>query len=218
MDSEVARCIAAEIAAVSMREVVIAVVVDGNNLVYGRGFADSDLDRVTSDDMGMLATIINALALQNTLEKTGIEARVMSAVQARDVCEIYVRRRALGHLEKGRIVIFSAGTGNPFFTTDAAAGLRASEINAQLMLKATKVDGIYDSDPVKVPDAKLYRQLSYEQILAEYPAVMDATAVVMCCDNGIPIRVFNIFRAGSFKKIVRGEEIETLVSEKHDDD
>ncbi len=212
MDSAMLRCIAAEIAAVNTLGVAVALVIGGGNLVRGEALARSGMDRSTGDHMGMLATIMNALALQNALEQAGMDVRVMSALQVNDVCESYIRRRALRHLEKGRIVVFAAGTGNPFFTTDTAASLRASEINAELMLKATKVDGVYDRDPVAAPDAKLYRRLSYDQVLSRRLAVMDATAIVMCRDNNIPVRVFNLFDAGGFEKIVRGEDVGTLVT------
>ncbi len=218
MDSDMLRFIAAEIAAVNALEVAIAVVIGGGNLVRGQTLADSGMDRVTGDQMGMLATIINALALQDAFEKAGLEVRVMSAVRVNGVCEGYIRRRALRHLEKGRVVVFSGGTGSPFFTTDTAAGLRASEIGAELMLKATKVDGVYDRDPVKQPHAKLYRRLSYDRVLSQHLAVMDATAVVICRDNDIPVRVFNIFQPGGFERIVRGGEIGTLVAAGDGDD
>ena len=213
MDPKALSYLATEIIAAWSPETSVAIVVGGGNLVRGKNLADSGIDRVTGDHMGMLATLVNALALQDALEKSGAEVRVMSALQVNDFCEIYIRRRALRHLEKGRIVIFGSGTGNPFFTTDTAASLRATEINADLILKATKVDGVYDSDPVKEPGAKLYRRVSYDRILADHLAVMDATAVAMCRENGIPVRVFNIFEPGGIEKIVRGEEVGTLVTE-----
>jgi len=162
--------------------------------------------------MGMLATVINSLALQDALESQGANSRVMSAIQINEVCEDYIRRRAVRHLERGRVVVFAAGTGNPFFTTDSAASLRATEIDAELMLKATKVDGVYDADPMKNSDAKMYKQLSYDQVLRDDLQVMDATAIVMCRDNDIPLRVFNMFHAGDLKRIALGEDVGTLVS------
>ena len=162
--------------------------------------------------MGMLATVINSLALQDALESQGANSRVMSAIQINEVCEDYIRRRAVRHLERGRVVVFAAGTGNPFFTTDSAASLRATEIDAELMLKATKVDGVYDADPMKNPDANMYKQLSYDQVLRDDLQVMDATAIVMCRDNNIPLRVFNMFHAGDLKRIALGEDVGTLVS------
>lgn len=200
-----------EIVSAKSRGIAIAVVVGGGNLVRGKELAESGIDRVTGDHMGMLATLINALALQNALEKHGVDVRVMSALRVNDFCEVYIRRRALRHLEKNRIVIFGAGTGNPFFTTDTAASLRATEIGVDLMLKATKVNGVYDSDPVKNPGARLYRRVSCDKMLADHLTVMDATAVVMCRDNGIPVRVFNVFESGAVERIVCGEEIGTLI-------
>ena len=213
MSLEILSCIADEIILAQSFGVSVAIVIGGGNLVRGKFLAAVGMDRVTSDHMGMLATIINALALQNALEKTSIDVRVMSALQVNDVCEVYIRRRALRHLEKKRIVIFAAGTGNPFFTTDTAASLRANEINADLILKATKVDGVYDCDPIENSNAKFYRRLSYDQILADHLKVMDATAIVMCRDNNIPIRIFNIFEPGCIEKIVRGQEVGTLITQ-----
>ncbi len=213
VETKVLHGVASEIATVSALGVAVAVVVGGGNLVRGKILEDAGVDRVTGDQMGMLATIINALALQSALEKIGVAVRVMSALQVNDVCESYIRRRAMRHLEKGRVVIFAAGTGNPFFTTDTAASLRAIEINADLMLKATKVDGVYDRDPATSPDAKLYRRLSYDQVLDGQLGVMDATAVVMCRDNKMPVRVFNVLKPGGFERIARGEEVGTLVTD-----
>jgi len=161
--------------------------------------------------MGMLATVMNSLAMQDALERRGAFCRVMSALQINQVCEDYIRRRAVRHLEKGRVVIFAAGTGNPFFTTDSAASLRAIEINADLLLKATKVDGVYDADPARNPEARRYHHLSYDEVLDRRLGVMDATAIVLCRDNGIPLRVFNIFNPGDLARIVEGEDIGTLV-------
>jgi uridylate kinase len=165
-----------------------------------------------ADHMGMLATVINALALQDALESLGTYARVMSALRINEVCEDYIRRRAVRHLEKGRVVIFGAGTGNPFFTTDTAASLRAIEINAEILLKATKVNGIYDSDPVDNPGAKRYRRLTFDQVLNDRLNVMDATAIVMCRENNLPLQVFNLFNAGDLMRIVQGEDVGTVVT------
>ena len=218
MDFGILHYIASEIAAVNALGIVIAVVIGGGNLVRGKALADSGMDRVIGDQMGMIATIINALALQSALEKLGFNVRVMSAVQVNDVCESYIRRRALRHIEKGRVLVFAGGTGNPFFTTDTAASLRASEIGANMVIKATKVNGVYDADPVENPGAKFYPRLSYDQMLLQGLAVMDATAVVMCRDNNIPVRVFNIFEPGGFEDIVRGKEVGTLISQEGSDD
>ncbi len=170
------------------------------------------MDRVTGDYMGMLATVMNALALQDALESLDVYARVMSALQIHDVCEDYIRRRAVRHLEKGRVVILAAGTGNPFFTTDTAASLRAIEIGADILLKATKVDGVYDSDPVTNPDAKRYEKVSFDQLLADKLLVMDATAVVMCRDNELPLRVFDLTRANALVQAMTGDSVGTLVT------
>lgn len=205
--------IATEISALAQSGVQIAVVIGGGNIFRGAGLAKAGMDRVTADQMGMLATVINALAIQDALEQHGVFCRVMSALKINQVCEDYIRRRAVRHLEKGRVIVFAAGTGNPFFTTDTAASLRAIEIDAEVMLKATKVDGIYDADPATHPEAKRYTKLSYDEALDRKLAVMDATALVMCRDNNIPLRVFNMFSAGDLTRIVRGEEIGTLVSQ-----
>jgi uridylate kinase len=170
------------------------------------------MDRVTADQMGMLATVMNALALQDALEQQGMQARVMSAIRINEVCEDFIRRRAMRHLEKGRAVIFAAGTGNPFFTTDTAASLRAIEIEAQLLLKATKVNGIFSEDPVKNPAATHYPRLTYDRVLDERLNVMDATAIVMCRDYRLPLRVFNLGRPGDLLRIMQGEDIGTLVT------
>jgi len=185
--------------------------VGGGNIFRGQGLARAGMDRVTGDHMGMLATLINSLALQDALERYGVMARVMSGLQINEVSEDYIRRRAVRHLEKGRITIFGAGMGNPFFTTDTAASLRAIEIGADILVKATRVDGVYDSDPEKNPDAQRYDELNYDKVIAERLNVMDTTAVVMCRDNNLPIRVFDLHRPGNFMRLVRGEEIGTLV-------
>ncbi len=190
----------------------VAVVIGGGNILRGQGLAARGIDRVTADHMGMLATVINALALQDALERVGLYARVMSAIRVNQICEDYIRRRAVRHLEKGRVVIFAAGTGNPFFTTDSAASLRAIEINADLMIKATKVDGVYSADPRHVQDARRYDRLDYDQVLSEKLAVMDATAVVLCRDNALPLRVLDMTRAGAMLRAVRGESEGTLVT------
>jgi len=211
VDPVVIRRIAGEIREVMNRDVELAVVVGGGNLFRGAGLARTGMDRVTADHMGMLATIMNALALQDALEQIGLDSRVMSALRCQQVCEDYIRRRAIRHLEKGRCVIMAAGTGNPFFTTDTAASLRAIEIEADLLLKATKVNGVYTDDPVKNPKAERYNKLSYDKVLDDRLGVMDATAIVMCRDNGLPLRVFNLFNAGDLIRIVEGEDVGTLV-------
>lgn len=204
--------LAAEIATARKTGVEIAIVIGGGNIFRGAGLARAGMDRVTGDYMGMLATVMNALAIQDALESNGVYARVMSALQIHDVCEDYIRRRAVRHLEKGRVVILAAGTGNPFFTTDTAASLRAIEIGADVLLKATKVDGVYDSDPVHNPDAKRYSTVTYDKVLIDKLSVMDATAVVMCRDNNLPLRIFDLTRANSLVQAMSGDDIGTLVS------
>jgi uridylate kinase len=211
IDPVVLRRIAGEIREVMGRNVELAVVIGGGNLFRGAGLARTGMDRVTADHMGMMATIMNALALQDALEQLGQDSRVMSALRCQQVCEDYIRRRAIRHLEKGRCVIMAAGTGNPFFTTDTAASLRAIEIEADLLLKATKVNGVYTDDPVTNPKAERYSKLSYDKVLTDRLGVMDATAIVMCRDNGLPLRVFNLFNAGDLIRIVDGEDVGTLV-------
>jgi uridylate kinase len=211
IDPVVLRRIAGEIHEVMGRAIELAVVIGGGNLFRGAGLARTGMDRVTADHMGMMATIMNALALQDALEQIGQDSRVMSALRCQQVCEDYIRRRAIRHLEKGRCVIMAAGTGNPFFTTDTAASLRAIEIEADLLLKATKVNGVYTDDPVKNPKAERYSKLSYDKVLNDRLGVMDATAIVMCRDNGLPLRVFNLFNAGDLIRIVDGEDVGTLV-------
>ena len=190
---------------------VEAVVIGGGNIFRGEGLARSGMDRVTGDHMGMLATVMNCLAMQDALESIGTYARVMSAIRINEVCEDYIRRRAIRHLEKGRVVLFAAGTGNPFFTTDTAASLRAIEIGAELLVKATKVNGIYSADPMKDPNAVRYPRLTFDRVLDERLAVMDATAIVMCRDNQLPLQVFNLGNAGDLLRIVQGESIGTVV-------
>jgi uridylate kinase len=204
--------LAAELAAVRESGVEVALVVGGGNLFRGAGLARAGLDRVTADQMGMLATVMNSLALQDALESVGQHVRVMSAIRINEVCEDYIRRRAVRHLEKGRVTIFAAGTGNPFFTTDTAASLRAIEIEAQLLLKATKVDGVYDADPAVNPRARRYDRLTYDQVLDDRLGVMDATAIVLCRDHGLPMRVFNLNQANALVRAARGEDVGTLVT------
>jgi uridylate kinase len=203
---------AAEIATAREQGVEIAIVIGGGNIFRGAGLARAGMDRVTGDYMGMLATVMNALAIQDALESHGVFARVMSALQIHEVCEDYIRRRAIRHLEKGRVVILAAGTGNPFFTTDTAASLRAIEIGADVLLKATKVDGVYDADPVGNPNAKRYDTVSFDKVLADKLSVMDATAVVMCRDNDLPLRIFDLTRANALVQAMSGDDIGTLVT------
>jgi len=205
--------LAAEINAVASSGVQLGLVIGGGNILRGAGMASQGMDRVSGDHMGMLATIINALALQDAIEKAGTPCRVMSALIINQVCEPYVCRRAIRHLEKGRVVVFAAGTGNPFFTTDSAASLRAIEIGADIMLKATKVDGIYSDDPVTNPDAVLYDRISFDEALEQKLGVMDATALVLCSEHNMPVRVFNIFEPGHLGRIVEGQDIGTLVQQ-----
>jgi len=189
----------------------VGVVIGGGNIFRGAGLAAGGMDRVTGDQMGMLATVINALAMQDALEKRGARVRVMSAIKINDVCEDYIRRRAIRHLEKGRIGIFAAGTGNPFFTTDSGAALRAIEIGADLLLKATKVDGVYDADPKKFPDAKRYDRLTYDEVLGQGLEVMDTAAFALARDSDLPLRIFDMSQPGVLLRILRGENIGTLV-------
>ncbi len=203
--------IAREVQEVLNTGVQIAIVIGGGNIFRGAGLAQSGIDRVTGDHMGMLATLMNSLALQDAMEKVGVDARVMSAISVHDVCEDYIRRRATRHLEKGRVVIIAGGTGNPFFTTDTAAALRAIEIGADIVLKATKVDGVYSADPNIVKDAQLYDFLNYDQVIEGKLGIMDANAIVLCRDQGMPIRIFNVFGSGNLMQIVKGENVGTLV-------
>jgi uridylate kinase len=204
--------IATEVGEVSKMGVEIAVVIGGGNIFRGAGLAESGIDRVTGDHMGMLATVMNALALQDAMESIEIDARVMSAVSVHDVCEDYIRRRAQRHLEKGRVVICAAGTGNPFFTTDTAAALRAIEIGADILLKATRVDGVYDADPETHPEAQRFEELSYDRVIESKLGVMDANAIVLCRDQEMPIRVFDVFGEGNLSKLAQGESIGTLIN------
>jgi uridylate kinase len=212
IDPDIIHRIAVEISDVSKLGIQIAVVIGGGNIFRGAGLAESGIDRVTGDHMGMLATVVNSLALQDALESIDADARVMSAVSVHDVCEDYIRRRAIRHLEKGRIVICAGGTGNPFFTTDTAAALRAIEIGADIVLKATKVDGVYSADPAKDPSAVRFDRLGYDQVIESKLGVMDANAIVLCRGQEMPIRVFNVFDEGNLVRIMQGELIGTLVS------
>ncbi len=212
IDPAVLKRIALEIQDVMALGVQVAVVIGGGNIFRGAGLARAGMDRVTGDHMGMLATVMNSLAMQDALEGIGVFARVQSAIRINEVCEDYIRRRAIRHLEKGRVVLFAAGTGNPFFTTDTAASLRAVEIGADVLLKATKVNGIYSEDPVKNPAATRYTQLTFDRVLDDRLAVMDATAIVLCRDNRLPLQVFNLGNAGDIKRIVLGENVGTVVT------
>jgi uridylate kinase len=211
IDPAIIQRVAAEIAEITGLGVQVGLVIGGGNIFRGAGLAEAGMDRVTADHMGMLATLINSLALQDALERKGAVARVMSALQIHEVCEDYIRRRAIRHLEKGRVVIFAAGTGNPFFTTDTAAALRAIEIGADVLMKATKVDGVYSADPLTDPGAKRYGALSFDKVLTDRLRVMDATAIVMCRDNNLPVVVFNLNNHGDLLRLVRGEVVGTAV-------
>ena len=211
IDTGILARIAGEILELRHLDVEIGMVIGGGNLFRGAGLARAGMDRVTADHMGMLATVMNSLAMQDTLERVGVFTRVMSAIRINQVCEDYIRRRAVCHLEKGRVVIFAVGTGNPFFTTDSAASLRAIEINADVMLKGTKVDGIYSADPVKDAAAVRYEQLTYDEALARKLGVMDATAIVMCREHNLPLKVFNINRHGDLVRVVCGGNMGTSV-------
>ncbi len=217
IEAETVSFIANEIKTIYDMGVKIGLVVGGGNIFRGVSPAAKGMDRVTADHMGMLATVINSLAVQNGLEAAGIPTRVQSAVEMRQIAEPYIRRRAMRHMEKGRVVVFAAGTGNPYFTTDTTATLRASEINAELVLKATKVDGIYDKDPKKFSDAVKFDNINYLDVLTKGLKVMDATAISMCMDNDIPLMVFDMFGAGNLKKIVTGEKVGTLVQNKNEE-
>ncbi len=211
IDPETIRRVAGEIHDLAIQGVELGLVIGGGNIFRGAGLAQGGIDRVTGDHMGMLATVMNSLAMQDALEKLGSQCRVMSALKINQVSEDYIRRRAIRHLEKGRIVLFAAGTGNPFFTTDSAASLRAIEIGAEIMLKATKVDGVYDSDPMENPDAVRYEKVSYDEAIVKKLRVMDTTALVLCRDQNVPVRVFNLFEPGNLLRVVQGEAIGTLV-------
>jgi uridylate kinase len=212
VDPAVLKRIAGELHEIVQMGVQTAVVIGGGNIFRGAGLARAGMDRVAADHMGMLATVMNSLAMQDALEALGMYARVMSAIRINEVCEDYIRRRAVRHLEKGRVVIFAAGTGNPFFTTDTAASLRAIEINADVLLKATKVNGVYSDDPVRNPAAIRYATLTFDKVLSDKLNVMDATAIVMCRDNRLPLRVFNLNNPGDLTRIVKGEDVGTTVT------
>lgn len=204
--------LAQELAEIIRLQVEVAIVIGGGNIFRGLAASASGMERASADYMGMLATMLNALALQNALESHGVQTRVLSAIEMRQLAESYIRRRAIRHLEKKRVVIFAAGTGNPYFTTDTAAALRAMEIGAQVILKGTKVDGIYDADPVTHPSAKRFTELPFLAVLNKSLRVMDATAITLCMDNDLPIIVFNLTSRGNIQKILEGEPIGTLVS------
>lgn len=212
IDPNIINGLAKEIIEIQQAGAEVGVVIGGGNIFRGAGLAAGGMDRVTGDHMGMLATVINALAMQDALEKHGAFARVMSAIKINQICEDYIRRRAVRHLEKGRIALFAAGTGNPFFTTDSAAALRATEINAALLLKATKVDGIYDADPKKYPEAKRFDTLTYDEVIGRNLQVMDTAAFALCRDNNIPLRIYNMSENGALMRILQGENIGTLVT------
>ncbi len=203
--------LAGEVRQLAEAGVQLGLVIGGGNIFRGEGLAKGGLNRVTGDYMGMLATLMNALAMQDALERQGLQVRVMSALRINQVCEDYIQRRAIRHLEKGRVVIFAAGIGNPFFTTDSAASLRAIEIGADLLIKATKVDGVYSADPLTTDDAVFYPRLDYTQVLAQNLKVMDATAIVLCRDQGMPLRIMNINKPGALMRLMLGEDIGTLV-------
>ena len=208
---ETLQSISRELKEVHELGVEIAVVVGGGNIFRGARQKGFEIDRATGDYMGMLATVINAMALQDSLEKIGVFTRVLSAIEMNEVCEPFIRRRAMRHLEKGRIIIFGAGTGNPYFSTDTAAALRAMEIKAEVILKATRVEGVYDADPEKVADAKFFTQITYRDVLHQDLKVMDSTAISLCMDNGMPIVVFNMNQYGNIKRVVLGERVGSLV-------
>ena len=212
IDPKVIDRIAAEISELSKIDVEIAIVIGGGNIFRGTGLAARGIDRATADHMGMLATIMNSLAMQDALERIEVHARVMSALKINQVCEDYIRRRAVRHLEKGRVVILAAGTGNPFFTTDSAASLRAIEISAELLIKATKVDGVYSSDPVKNHGATRYETLNYDDVIERKLGVMDTTAVVLCRENKIPLRILDMTKPGVLLRAATGENEGTLVN------
>lgn len=211
IDPVVIKRVAEEVAELQKAGIEVGVVVGGGNIFRGISLSASGMERATADYMGMLATVMNALSLQDAIERTGLYCRVMSALPINQVCEEYIRRRAIRHIEKGRVVIFAAGTGNPFFTTDSAASLRGIEIGAEVVLKATKVDGVYTSDPMKDPDAIRYSKLSYDEVLEKNLKVMDATAIALCRDYSMPLRIFDMNKSGTLMKIIAGEDEGTLI-------
>lgn len=212
IDPDVLGRVAGDVAELTGLGIQVGLVIGGGNIFRGAGLAGGGFDRVTGDHIGMLATVMNSLAMQDHLTRLGVEARTLSAFRIDQVCEYYSRNDAVRHLEAGRVVILSAGTGNPYFTTDSAASLRAIEIAADVMIKATKVDGVYSADPVSNPDAEFYPTLTYDRVLAEGLGVMDATAVVLCRDNRMPLRVMNINEPGALRRLVQGESVGTLVT------
>lgn len=211
IDEKIVATIADEIRDVHSLGVEIAIVVGGGNIIRGLAASHRGIDRVTGDYMGMLATVINGLAMQDALEKRGVPTRVQTAIDIREVAEPFIRRRALRHLEKGRAVVFAAGTGNPYFTTDSAAALRANEIHAEVLLKATKVDGLYTADPEKDPDAVLLPEVTYQEVLEKDLKVMDTAAISLCRDNGIPIAIFDMMAAGNIRRVICGERVGSIV-------
>jgi len=212
VDPDVLIYLAEEIKSIVDTGVQTGIVIGGGNIFRGEGLAQSGIDRVTGDQMGMLATIINALALQDALERQGLVARVMSALKVNEVCEDYIRRRAIRHLEKGRVTIFAAGTGNPYFTTDSAASLRAVEIEADLLIKATRVNGVFSQDPLQNDDALHFESISYDEFISNKLGVMDTTSIVMCRDNNLPVRVYDMNIPNALFDIVKGKNIGTLIS------
>jgi uridylate kinase len=213
IDTPTLQVLAGEVAEVHALGAECGVVIGGGNIFRGLKGSAQGMDRATADYMGMLATVINALALQDTLERLKVPTRVLSALEIRQVAEPYIRRRAIRHLEKGRVVIFAAGTGNPYFSTDTAAALRSMEIGASLLCKATKVEGVYDKDPAKHSDAVMYHRLTYDRCLSERIGVMDSTAITLCRENKLPIRVFALLKRGNIKRVLLGEDVGTLVTE-----
>jgi uridylate kinase len=211
IDPEVVDAVAAEIREVVALGVQLGIVIGGGNILRGVAASAEGMERTSADYMGMLATVINSLALQNALERAGVPTRVQTAIEMKEVAEPFIQRRAIRHLEKGRVVIFAAGTGNPYFTTDTAATLRAVEIKADIILKATKVDGVYDRDPLRYADAIMYDKISYTEVLTKNLKVMDATAISLCRDNGLPLSVFNLQKAGNVKRVICGENVGTIV-------
>ena len=211
IDPEVVDAVAAEIREVVALGVQLGIVIGGGNILRGLAASVEGMERTSADYMGMLATVINSLALQSALERAGIPTRVQTAIEMKEVAEPFIQRRAIRHLEKGRVVIFAAGTGNPYFTTDTAATLRAVEIKADIILKATNVDGVYDRDPVRYADAIMYDKISYTEVLTKNLKVMDATAISLCRDNGLPLSVFNLQKAGNVKRVICGENVGTIV-------
>ena len=218
IDPDIVKRLAHEVIELCDAGIQVGLVIGGGNILRGAEAASEGLNRVTGDQMGMLATVINALAMQDALEYLGQPVRVMTALKINQVCEDYIRRRAVRHLEKKRVVIFAAGTGNPFFTTDTAASLRAIEIDAEMMIKATKVKGVYSADPEKVPDAVFYSHLTYDEALDQRLNVRDTTAVVLCRDNDLPMRVMNIFEQGAVMRLMQGEDIGSLIEKRKTND